>query len=223
LEAGAGRLHEALAVFTRTLGVRPTDLLRWAERLGAQFQQCRADLAQFAPWLPALAGWTEDKASAGQAESWTPRLQVVRHLLLKVLCPDEVPPHSEFLLAELPALEGLASASAGGQELAARLHTLAEHVRNSKALDFMARMQALAERANVFAREMDFRLLYNDQRRLFAVGYNLSHRRHDNAHYDLLASEASLTSFLCVARGEVPREHWFQLGRPLARLAGQIG
>ena len=34
-------------------------------------------------------------------------------------------------------------------------------------------------------------------------------------HYDLLASEACLTSFLAVARGEAPGAHWFQLGRPL--------
>ena len=32
-----------------------------------------------------------------------------------------------------------------------------------------------------------------------------------------------LTSFLAIARGEVPRRHWFQLGRPFIRAAGRIG
>ncbi|HEY6146718.1 MAG TPA: glucoamylase family protein, partial [Thermoanaerobaculia bacterium] len=39
--------------------------------------------------------------------------------------------------------------------------------------------------------------------------------RLDTGYYDLLASEARLTSFLAIARGEVPASHWFHLGRPL--------
>ena len=64
---------------------------------------------------------------------------------------------------------------------------------------------------------MDFKLLYNDARSLFAVGYNLSQGRIESAHYDLLASEAALTSFLAVARGDVPKKHWFYW--PAAHLA----
>ena len=69
---------------------------------------------------------------------------------------------------------------------------------------------------------MDFRPLYNTQRHLFSIGRNLSTGRLDNGHYDLLASEASLTSFLAIARGEAPRRHWFQLARPLTRAAGGV-
>ena len=65
---------------------------------------------------------------------------------------------------------------------------------------------------------MDFRFLYNDARHLFAIGYNVPLERLDPAHYDLLASEARLTSFLAVARGVVPRKHWFQLGRLVTRV-----
>ena len=36
----------------------------------------------------------------------------------------------------------------------------------------------------------------------------------DEGRYDLLASEARLTSFLAIARGAVPPAHWFRLGRP---------
>jgi cyclic beta-1,2-glucan synthetase len=84
------------------------------------------------------------------------------------------------------------------------------------------RCEALAARAGKLAADMDFSVLYNEQRHLFAVGYNLTLGRLDNANYDLLASEASLTSFLVIARGEAPRRHWFQLGRPLTRVAGQV-
>ena len=44
-------------------------------------------------------------------------------------------------------------------------------------------------------------------------------RRHrgppDAHHYDLLASEARLASFVAIAKGDVPEEHWLHLGRPL--------
>ncbi len=84
------------------------------------------------------------------------------------------------------------------------------------------RLVKLAERARKFAADMDFKKLYNDGRNLFSVGFNLSLGRLDNAHYDLLASEVALTSFLAIARGDVPNRHWFQLSRPLAHGAGSM-
>ena len=39
--------------------------------------------------------------------------------------------------------------------------------------------------------------------------------RLDKTSYDLLASEARLASFLAIAEGAVPPEHWFKLGRSL--------
>ena len=70
---------------------------------------------------------------------------------------------------------------------------------------------------------MDFRFLYNPERHLFSIGLNVATGRLDQSHYDLLASEACLASFLAVARGEVPRKHWFQLGRLPTFVAGQQG
>ena len=37
----------------------------------------------------------------------------------------------------------------------------------------------------------------------------------DESCYDLLASEARLTSFIAIAKGDVPVSHWFHLGRAL--------
>ena len=86
-----------------------------------------------------------------------------------------------------------------------------------------ARLDALAKRADGFADAMDFKFLYNDARNLFSIGYTVPMERLDPAHYDLLASESAITSFLCVARGVVPRKHWFQLGRLTTRAAGMPG
>ena len=84
---------------------------------------------------------------------------------------------------------------------------------STKAGEWAARSDALIRRIVALEKAMDFRILYNGARHLFSIGYNESAGRLDNSHYDLLASEACLTSFLAVARGEVPRKHWFQLSR----------
>src|SRR5262249_19909306 len=97
-----------------------------------------------------------------------------------------------------------------GREAAAE--ALLAAIDKSKAAELTSTLDDLGRRANEFADAMDFRFLYNGDRDLFAIGYNVPIERLDSAHYDLLASEACLTSFLTVARGVVPRKHWFQLG-----------
>jgi cyclic beta-1,2-glucan synthetase len=82
-----------------------------------------------------------------------------------------------------------------------------------------ARLEEGATRAEAFARGMDFAFLYDGQRHLFFIGYNVSAARLDEHHYDLLASEARLTSFLTIARNVVPDDHWVHLGRPIGRVA----
>jgi cyclic beta-1,2-glucan synthetase len=66
---------------------------------------------------------------------------------------------------------------------------------------------------------MNLRYLYDSERRLFTIGYNLSTGAFDSSYYDLLASEARLTSLVAIARGEVPVKHWLALGRPYASLS----
>src|SRR5206468_545160 len=67
---------------------------------------------------------------------------------------------------------------------------------------------------------MGLRFLYDEERRIFAIGYQVAERRLDSSFYDLLASEARLTSFLAIARGEVPVEHWWALSRPFGSAYG---
>jgi cyclic beta-1,2-glucan synthetase len=82
----------------------------------------------------------------------------------------------------------------------------------------------LAERACAFADGMDFRFLYDPQRRIFSIGYRLADAegpgRLDASYYDLLASESRLASFLAIAKGDVPQAHWFHLGRLLTSVDG---
>lgn len=67
---------------------------------------------------------------------------------------------------------------------------------------------------------MDFRFLYDAPRDLFTIGYNADEQRLDTGYYDLLASEARLTTFVAIAQGQVPQESWFALGRLLTNAGG---
>ena len=116
---------------------------------------------------------------------------------------------------------------------------LAEELRNGDAefRESLGRLQKSARRATRAARRelqqisrlsglcrqfsaMDFRFLYHPQRKLLAVGFNATDRRCDESYYDLLASEARLTSFLAVSHGQLPLEHWFALGRMVTLVNG---
>jgi cyclic beta-1,2-glucan synthetase len=87
-----------------------------------------------------------------------------------------------------------------------------------------ARLRDLAVRAGALFNAMDFRLLYDARRQLFAVGYRFAdgegHGRLDASRYDLLASEARLASFLAISKGDVPESHWFHLGRLVTAVHG---
>ena len=89
-----------------------------------------------------------------------------------------------------------------------------------RARERIAALERLAARAGAFAgAEYDF--LYDKARRLLAIGYQVAERRRDGSHYDLLASEARLTSFVAIARGQLPQEHWFALGRLFTTVVGE--
>ena len=87
-----------------------------------------------------------------------------------------------------------------------------------------ARLNVLAARATALVDAMDFRFLFNAERELLSIGYRLADRdgpgRLDLSHYDLLASEARLASFVAIAKGDVPQRHWFRLGRSLTAVKG---
>ncbi|HEY2025392.1 MAG TPA: glucoamylase family protein, partial [Gemmatimonadaceae bacterium] len=85
--------------------------------------------------------------------------------------------------------------------------------------DELQRLRSIGERARAMAMAMDFTLFYNARRRLMSIGYDVRRGMLDEASYDLLASEARLASFVAVAKGDVPVEHWFHLGRTLTTAA----
>ena len=70
---------------------------------------------------------------------------------------------------------------------------------------------------------MHFDVLYDKEKNVFSIGYNLEENRLTNSFYDLLASESRQISFLAIARHEVPVKHWFSLSRNLTKIGSSKG
>ena len=82
----------------------------------------------------------------------------------------------------------------------------------------------LAEIAGIcdrLVREMDFRFLYHRRRKALSIGYDLAAARNEPGCYDLLASESRLSTFIAIAKGDIPQEAWFHLGRGHTMFRGE--
>jgi cyclic beta-1,2-glucan synthetase len=75
------------------------------------------------------------------------------------------------------------------------------------------RLQRVANQAYGLTVDMDFTFLYDQDRKLFTIGYHPESFSADDSFYDLLASEARLASFIAIAKNDVPVAHWFRLSR----------
>ncbi len=78
----------------------------------------------------------------------------------------------------------------------------------------------LSARLEALARGMDFTPLYGEKRRLFVIGMDVERDRPSESHYDLLASESRILSFVAMMMGQVPSGHFARLGRACAPVSG---
>ena len=91
-----------------------------------------------------------------------------------------------------------------------------------QALESQGRME-LKERIDRLLAEMDFAPLYDERRGLFYICYDTENDRGIGGWYDLMASEAMLTSYLAIAKGDVPVKHWRRLSRAQLQKDGYRG
>jgi cyclic beta-1,2-glucan synthetase len=118
-------------------------------------------------------------------------------------------------LAEVAALGHTLAPTPGQDELRVALALAA-----SRASARIHELRTLAARASELA-DIDYEFLYDRGRHLLTIGYNVDANRLDASFYDLLASEARLASFVAIAQGKLPQEHWFRLGRSLTSRGGK--
>jgi cyclic beta-1,2-glucan synthetase len=181
----------------------------WLERSVHHLAMMRAELDALLPWL----SLSED-APAG--------LEGVPRRLVALLGPDRPLRGAASRVSEVrhDVSEAREGADAAGRDWLDRLD--AALVAGGAAQDGLLRdIEGVAARAAA-ANAMDFAMLYDRERRIFNIGYNLNADQLDPHHYDLLMSEARLASYFSIAKRDVPAEHWFHLGRPISGLAGEL-
>jgi len=91
---------------------------------------------------------------------------------------------------------------------------------NQRAIERIATIERLALQSGELAR-MEYDFLFDKERHLLTIGYNVGEHRRDPSYYDLLASESRLYSFVAIAQGQLPQESWFTLGRLLTTTSGE--
>lgn len=71
--------------------------------------------------------------------------------------------------------------------------------------------------------ETNLSVFYNKRKQLFSIGYDSSNGNYSNSCYDMLMSEARMTSYFAIAKGQVSKKHWGSLSRTLSRTGMYCG
>jgi len=124
----------------------------------------------------------------------------------------------EASLTRIPTLRELASLEAP----AGAHHGLARLVREGRqhAGKLLLEAARLAAQARGFG-AMDFAVLVDGPSGLLASGCRVREQGLELEHAGLLASEARIASYLAVAQGQLPQQHWWLLARPIRIAEGE--
>jgi cellobiose phosphorylase len=191
-----GKAASQAAEIAVALANEREELKEWAQILKRNCADHLEDMLFLAPWL-VLPNPSRDPQVEGK--------------LAQLDQPPALREISNFDQSLCPLLEE------GGPGLA----ELARHVREASnhAKQRLLALETLAAQSDELA-AMDFTCLFNPVRDLFTVGYNVTERRSDASFYDLLASEARMCSYVAIALGQIPQDHWFSMGRLLVAARG---
>jgi cyclic beta-1,2-glucan synthetase len=193
----------------------------WIDRVRHHLMQIQRDIVALCPWSLTIGQapqlFSQDNLSASLATAWAELLS----------CFSFKPPLEDIPEICSHALEALGHIRDllldNEQEAISWCDSFTAQLRNtqSSANILLYDLHAISARADRYIREMNFNFLYDTQRKVFHIGYNVDSGRLDLNYYDLLASEARLTSLLAIAKGDVPQNHWLHLARPLTQVNGE--
>ncbi len=203
----------------------PTQTLQslstWMGLIHYQVRRIRTDLQLLAPWILTLA---DVPASIAQAES-NPELSDTWDELAALLSLHPTLGDTAGICdAAMPILEGIMDNLDPSDRAAFEwCEVLSYDMKAAQkfSVSVLNDFSVLASRAETFFEEMNFEFLYDRNRHVFRIGYNIESGLMDPNYYDLLASESRIASLIAIARGDVPLEHWLHLSRPITELDGK--
>ncbi len=211
------------------------EMTAWADRVADDVQSHTQDFQHFFPW--ALGRSALDHSNLPTLEADSPVIREFQSSLGKLLSsgmtPAEVPGLCEQALASIEAKRQVRDSPPLSEseelyfdQVGAALTLAAQNGR-----EILRRLEEVATDSRTIFNEMDFSFLLNPQKKLFSIGYRIADSRSADGHstdgqleegcYDLLASEARLTSYVAIIKKDVPVSHWFRLGRGLVADEGK--
>ena len=196
--------------------VQSSELRVWAAAARACVGSHARDLEILIPWFRLRS--KEIVAMAERPAEQAPEWAAIEPYFRTLPTLAEAPERFEAALRELASLrERFRSDPLKDQDTLAQIDMLALAISQSAAdaASLARRLQDISRTAEKMFFAMDFTFLFDNSRKLFSIGYRGTDGTLDPNCYDLLASEARLTSFIAIAKGDVPSSHWFRLGRPL--------
>jgi cyclic beta-1,2-glucan synthetase len=216
-----------------------SDLRTWSEYIHSQLLSMRSEVDLLLPWLAFLqadqspALFTSPDTDPAITNAWQ---DLADHLRVPPGL-DEMTSFCRLGRTRLhPLQEALATASSlaedrptDGADLTDQIQQaltwcrqLAEKLDSARlvAEGLLIGYQDMSQQAESYFQAMDFKFLFDPQRQVFHIGYNVETETLDANYYDLLASEARIASLLAIAKGDVPQSHWLHLARPVTRADG---
>ena len=173
----------------------------WAQKAVAHIIEAKNEIASLCPWL--LLPAAPEKFAA-----LIPMLPAIPAI-------SQLTRIEETLLHKIINYDSADNSAEENGWLNNFRKVVTESARRAKELSIACNQLALKcnDLANI---EYDF--LYYRSQHLLTIGYNVDEQRKDNGFYDLLASEARLTTFVAIAQGKLPQDSWFALGRQLTNI-----
>jgi cyclic beta-1,2-glucan synthetase len=201
----------------------------WMQAYEMQLRDHLEDLVLTAPWLM-LPIWAKthplvhELLACGSAEQ-AGMLSDLQAELLRLDCIPSLRDVPEMAMKLMPMIDQIVDDLQGEdcQDEIDWLIQLGQMITeaSNRASKRIASIEKLALYCSELA-EIKYDLLFDKPRRLLAIGYNVDDSRRDESCYDLLASEARLSSFVAIAQGRLKQESWFSLGRMLTTAGGEL-
>lgn len=201
LFAFKSRLDRALAAARdMVMRLKPepgTEQQEWADKLLEQGKQVQYEMHTYLPWLlvPVPERFANAFSLVAEMPAFSELARIEQYLLPNInsyYSEDNTPEENDWLdRFRVLIVQG-----------------------SQRAKEFLLMTERLAQECIDLA-NIDYDFLYDRSQHLLAIGYNMEEHKRDHSYYDLLASEARLTTFTAIAQGKLPQESWFALGRQL--------
>lgn len=203
------------------------ELKDWSQTLKRNCEEHLEELRYLAPWLV-----SKSEIRNSKSEIEVSRLtSAATKLEAPLAAPDHAPTLRQLAMLDQSPVQSAPEAgrtsgvlqepqalgeNVDGAELARCLRE-----GRARARQRLLALETLAKQCDELVAAMDFTFLFAAARDLFSIGCNVTERRCDTSFYDLLASEARLCSYVAIALGQVPQDHWFSMGRLLVASRGE--